>query len=96
MYLWYVCGEGTIQIVFTVMFEQQNETGDDFLSVQEDRNSTIIFSYKKGGLPGIDYIVKRMKQVKTNVYTKSVHYKYALNHQNGNAKKNREVLIIGV
>lgn len=60
------------------------------------RNSAIVFSYKKGGLPGIEYIVKRMKLVKPNVYTKSIHYKYALNHQNGDAKKNREVLIIGI
>ena len=56
----------------------------------------IVFSYKKGGIPSIQTIVRLMKKFKRNVYTKSLHYKYALNHQNGNAKKNREVLIIGI
>lgn len=63
--------------------------------IERYRNSILIFSYKRGGLPSIEYIVKRMKLVKHNVFTKSIHYKYALNHQNGDAKKNREVLIIG-
>lgn len=58
--------------------------------------SKIVFSYKKGGVPSIQTIVKLMKKVKKNVYTVSLHYKYALNHQNGDAKKNREVLIIGI
>jgi len=60
------------------------------------QKSKIIFSYKNGGLPSVDYIVKILKKIKRNVYRKSIHYKYALNHQNGNAKKNREVLIIGI
>jgi len=60
------------------------------------RNSKIVFSYKFGGIPSIDFIVKTMKKLKRNVYTVSIHYKYALNHQNGDAIKNREVLIIGV
>lgn len=60
------------------------------------RNSIIIFSYKKGGIPSIDFIRKTMKKFKQNVYTKSVHYKYALNHQNGDAKNNREVIIVGL
>jgi len=59
------------------------------------RDSIIVFSYKNGGLPGIDFIIKTMKKLKSNVYRKSIHYKYALNHQNGDAKKNREVLLIG-
>lgn len=56
----------------------------------------IVFSYKKGGLPSIEFIVKTMKRLGKKVHTVSQHYKYALNHQNGDAKKNREVLIIGV
>lgn len=59
------------------------------------RNSKIVFSYKWGGVPSIDFIIKTMKKFKKNVYSVSTHYKYALNHQNGDAKKNREFLIIG-
>ena len=59
------------------------------------RKSKIVFSYKNGGLPSVDYIMKIMKKIKSNVYRTSIHYKYALNHQNGDASKNREVLIIG-
>ena len=60
------------------------------------RHSKIVFSYKFGGTPSIDFIVKTMKKLKRNVYTVSTRYSYALNHQNGDAIKNREVLIIGV
>lgn len=60
------------------------------------RKSKIIFSYKKGGIPSIDTIIQLMKKFKKNVHTTSLHYKYALNHQNGNAEENREVLIIGI
>jgi adenine-specific DNA-methyltransferase len=60
------------------------------------RRSKIVFSYKKGGLPSIDFIRQKMKSLKREVFTVSMHYKYALNHQNGDAKRNREVLIIGI
>lgn len=59
-------------------------------------NSTIVLSYKRGGIPSIDYLVKTMKRHKKKVYTRSLQYVYALNKQNGDASKNREVLIIGV
>lgn len=65
------------------------------LIFEKFRNSILVVSYKKGGFPSIDFIVKLMKQFKKNVTTKSQHYIYALNKQNGNAKTNREVLIIG-
>lgn len=60
------------------------------------RQSQIVFSYKKGGVPAIDFIVKTLKRLGKKVHTYSMHYKYALNHQNGDAKNNREVLIIGI
>jgi adenine-specific DNA-methyltransferase len=60
------------------------------------RKSKIVLSYKKGGVPSIDHLVKVMKKFKKNVSTRSIQYSYALNKQNGNAKYNREVLIIGV
>ena len=64
--------------------------------IEKFSRSKIVISYKKGGMPSIEYIVKVMKQYKRNVYTRSQHYTYALNKQNGNAKKNKEVLIIGI
>ena len=82
--------------------EEQNDFKKDNIhkSIEEIlikfKHSKIVFSYKKGGVPSIETIVKLMKKVKRNVSTISLHYKYALNHQNGDAKKNREVLIIGV
>jgi adenine-specific DNA-methyltransferase len=60
------------------------------------RTSKIVLSYKKGGIPSIDYLTKTMKKIKRNVRTTSIQYSYALNRQNGDAKYNREVLIIGV
>lgn len=60
------------------------------------QKSKIVLSYKKGGTPSIDTLVKLLKKFKPNVTTRSLHYKYALNHQNGDAKNNREVLILGL
>ncbi len=60
------------------------------------RNSILVVSYKKGGTPSIEFLIKLMKKFKRNVSTKSQQYKYALNKQNGNAKKNREVLLVGL
>lgn len=64
--------------------------------IQKFAESKIVISYKKGGIPSIDYIVKVMKRYKRHVYTRSHQYVYALNKQNGDASKNREVLIIGI
>lgn len=60
------------------------------------RKSTIVLSYKKGGAPSIEYLFKLMKKIKGNAFTRSKHYYYALNHQNGDAEKNREVIIVGI
>jgi adenine-specific DNA-methyltransferase len=60
------------------------------------RASTIVLSYKKGGIPSVEFLAKTMKKIKRNVRTSSIRYSYALNKQNGNAKFNREVLIIGI
>jgi len=60
------------------------------------QDSTIVVSYKKNGVPTIDEIVEILERFKTRVYVESMHYIYALNKQNGNAKENREVLIIGI
>jgi adenine-specific DNA-methyltransferase len=57
-------------------------------------SSIIVMSYKKLGVPGIETIIRYLKKHGRKVTTHSKHYKYALNHQNGDAIKNREVLII--
>ena len=59
------------------------------------QNSILVFSYKVGGIPSVNEISNLMRRYKDNVEIKEKHYIYALNKQNGNAKYNREVLIIG-
>ena len=60
------------------------------------KKSKIVISYKYGGFPSIDFIIDLLKKHNKKVITHSIHYKYALNKQNGNAKLNREFLIIGI
>jgi len=63
---------------------------------QRFNKSVIVMSYKNGGIPAIEELVKLMKKYKSKVYFHSIHYKYALNRQNGDSKMNREVLIVGI
>lgn len=63
--------------------------------IEKFRNSTIVLSYKKGGVPSIEYLTNTMSKYKDDVTTISQHYTYALNNQNGDASQNREVLLIG-
>ncbi|MFS4468277.1 DNA adenine methylase [Maribacter sp. 2210JD10-5] len=65
------------------------------LLFQTFQDSILVLSYKIGGTPSVEEIMELMGRYKENVTKKSKHYKYALNKQNGNAKHNREVLIIG-
>lgn len=60
------------------------------------RNNKIAISYKYGGTPSISYIVELLKKHGKTVSLYNIHYQYALNKQNGNAKMNREYLIIGI
>ena len=84
-------------------FFQNNENPFSYSNIKDSirrlfdnyQNSILVFSYKIGGLPTVEEIEDLMREFKPNVITKSKHYKYALNKQNGNAKFNREVLIIG-
>ncbi len=64
--------------------------------ISKFKKSKIVISYKFGGLPSIDFIIDLLKKHDKQVITRSMHYKYALNKQNGNAKLNREYLIIGI
>lgn len=58
--------------------------------------SKIVLSYKYGGLPSIEFLIELLEKHNKRVFTRSIHYKYALNKQNGDAKLNREYLIIGL
>jgi adenine-specific DNA-methyltransferase len=60
------------------------------------KQSIIVVSYKNGGIPSVETLVKKLKRHKKSVYMRSQHYIYALNKQNGNSERNREVLIIGI
>jgi len=55
-------------------------------------DSIIVISYKKFGVPSIDTLIRMLKRHGRKVRSRSRHYKYALNHQNGEAKLNREVI----
>jgi adenine-specific DNA-methyltransferase len=58
------------------------------------KHSTLVLSYKRFGVPSIDTLVRMLKRHGRKVRSRSRHYKYALNHQNGSACLNREVLLI--
>ena len=58
--------------------------------------STIVISYRKGGVPSLSTIVRLLRRHRRLVHVHTRHYKYALNHQNGDAKFNREALIVGM
>lgn len=77
-------------------FNRQNILSGIRLLIEKFYNSKIVISYKNGGTPAIESIVRVMRDYKQTVYTRSLPYQYALNKQNGNAKKNREYLIIGI
>lgn len=76
-------------------FSKQNIYGSLDVLFEKFQESTIVFSYKIGGIPSVKEIEGIMKRYKRSVVTQTKHYTYALNKQNGNAKYNREVLIIG-
>ncbi len=62
--------------------------------IETFRKSIIVMSYKKFGAPSIDTLIRMLKRHGKKVRSHSRHYKYALNHQNGTAALNREVLLI--
>lgn len=72
---------------------ERNSAAFDSL-FEKFRNSVIVVSYKKFGVPGIETLIRKLKKHGRRVRTHSRHYTYALNHQNGDARLNREVLLI--
>jgi adenine-specific DNA-methyltransferase len=58
------------------------------------KRSILVVSYKKFGVPSIDTLLRMLKRHGRTVRSRSRHYIYALNHQNGSAELNREVLLV--
>lgn len=77
-------------------FKKDNVHQSLQLIFEKFQKSILVLSYKQGGIPTINELQEMMGKFKKRVYIESRHYKYALNRQNGDAKKNREVLIIGI
>jgi len=63
--------------------------------IKKFSNSIIALSYRYGGIPSIEDLSSIMIKYKKNVDIYDRKYKYALNKQNGDAKFNREYLLIG-
>ena len=57
-------------------------------------SSIIVVSYKRHGIPSVDTIVQNLKRRGRKVRCFTTRYRYALNHQNGEAQRNRECLVI--
>ena len=72
---------------------EKNSKAFDVL-FEKFRRSIMVVSYKKFGTPSIDTLLRMFKRHGRKVRSRSRHYVYALNHQNGSAELNREVLLI--
>jgi adenine-specific DNA-methyltransferase len=75
-------------------FNKENITHTLEELIWKFQESTIVISYKSGGIPSIAQLVEIMKRYKGHVYTTRKEYSYSLNRNNGGSIK--EVLIIGV
>lgn len=73
---------------------KKNESAFEEL-IEKFPRSKIIISYKKYGSPSIQKLIKILRRHRSKVEWFSRPYSYALNNQNGNANRNREVLLIG-
>lgn len=77
------------------VWTQPDQHGKAFDALLENfANSIIVVSYKRYGVPSVDTLIRMFKRHGRKVRIRSRHYTYALNHQNGDAKANREVLLI--
>jgi adenine-specific DNA-methyltransferase len=57
--------------------------------------SKLVVSYKRFGTPSLSWFVRELKRLGKRVSYRTKHYKYALNSQNGDAARNREIIVIG-
>lgn len=74
--------------------ETNSKLFDQLFDKFED--SVIVVSYKRYGIPSVETIIRSLKRRARRVHCYTTQYSYALNHQNGEAKRNRECLIIAV
>jgi adenine-specific DNA methylase len=74
----------------------RKETNSELFDQLFDRfeDSVIVVSYKRYGIPSVETIIRSLKRRARRVHCYTTQYSYALNHQNGEAKRNRECLII--
>jgi adenine-specific DNA-methyltransferase len=56
--------------------------------------SIFVISYKKFGTPSLSWFTRELRSLGKRVSYHTRHYKYALNHQNGDAAFNREIVIV--
>lgn len=63
--------------------------------IEEFKKSIIVLSYRYGGTPTIEELSQMILKYKSRLKIYDMHYKYALNKQNGDAILNREYLLIG-
>ena len=56
----------------------------------------MVISYRKYGVPSLSTLIRLLKRHDRKVHIHTKHYKYALNHQNGDAQFNREAVIVGI
>jgi adenine-specific DNA methylase len=56
--------------------------------------SKLVISYKRFGTPSLSWFTSELRRIGKRVNYHTRHYKYALNNQNGDAARNREIIIV--
>lgn len=56
--------------------------------------STLVISYKRFGTPSLSWFASELRRLGKRVHYHTRHYKYALNNQNGDAVRNREIIVV--
>ncbi|MBA4312607.1 MAG: DNA methyltransferase [Chlorobiaceae bacterium] len=77
------------------IFKKDNIYNVYDLMFDKFKNCIIVLSYKSDGLPSIQFLTNRLKQLGKNVRIKSLDYSYSLK-KNNKDKRDREFIIIGV
>lgn len=85
-----------IQTVHIDNIITRDNVRESFIQLFEKyKNSKIAISYKFGGVPSVDWIVKTLKKFKRTVIYSSIPYKYALQKEKNKINESREILILG-
>jgi len=61
---------------------------------EQFENSKFVISYKRFGTPSLSWFTRELRRLGKRVNYHTRHYKYALNNQNGDAARNREIIIV--